>query len=148
LLPKSIGFLFLSAISISAPTTSAIGKSLETQHLVFTTTKCVVSGEDNGQVRSALGSDFKMTCNLKASQLPCSMSAMEKGVTYDGRNSVAADHQVLQMDYNIMIAKSEDGNAILLADLNKKTFSYASRHFVAEKVMLMTKHCSGKISPN
>jgi len=112
---------------------------------VFTTTKCLTTGENNRQVKSAPGSGFRLTCNHEENQLPCVLTSTMKGATFGGKETVAKEHQILIAERNVLIAQSNDGNALLLADLGGKLFSYASRHLVIEEGMLMTKHCTGKI---
>ncbi len=100
---------------------------------ILTPEQCLLTGEDNGSVKTMAGDNTVLNCDLSSTKLLC------------GQKSNPEEYDVPINEKDLFVGRSKSGNIFILGDLAGKRFSIASSHLIADKGMLMTKHCTGRI---
>lgn len=101
--------------------------------LTLLTKSCLITGEDNGIVKSSAGENVIMRCKIQNKKMTCQTGS-------------STTEYNLEVDIDsLFLAKSKSGNVFILGDKSTKRFSTAMGLLVADKGALMTKHCTGKI---
>lgn len=93
---------------------------------------CMVTGEQNGVVTSSSGQNAPLICELNGKVAKCGQTTPSEEYVLEGETP------------EVFLIKSKSGNIFILGDVKNKRYSMASSHLIAEKAMLMTKHCTGK----
>ncbi len=127
--------IFLLVSTIAATVYSAFGTDSVTRSrkVELVPDQCLISGEENGTVRTSVGENVAMACKLSTKKLVCGSAKNQE------------EYKLELESAEFFLAKSKSGNVFILGDLTKNKYSIASSHLIAEKGMLMTKHCVGKI---
>ena len=125
---KSLLILFFAAISMDS-----FSKEVPAR-FTLSPGKCLLTGEENGTVKSFEGDNIDLLCVKSGKEIKCSQVGKP-----------AENYDLIIDEDGLLISKSKSGNLFILGDTLKKSFSIASSHLIPEKGMLMTKHCTGKI---
>ena len=104
------------------------------KRVTFSPTKCIISGDDNGKIKSLEGTKTDLLCEVMDNEIKCSQIG-----------GAAEVYDIFINESGLLVIRSKGGNIFFLGDTIKMTYSMASSHLIPTKMALMTKHCVGKI---